>query len=72
MLPPHELDTFLLTVEEAVDLARTGNAAHGYEALLAGLHRAAEAEDEAWAAALVTHYRGALERFAATYGVGRA
>lgn len=44
MLPPHELDSFLLTVEEAVELAREGNAADGYGALLAGLHRAGEAE----------------------------
>jgi hypothetical protein len=26
MLPTHELDTFLMTVEEAVDLAGTGQA----------------------------------------------
>jgi hypothetical protein len=29
MLPGKELCTYLLTVEEAVDLARTGNAADG-------------------------------------------
>jgi hypothetical protein len=53
MIPPHELDTFLVTVEKAVDRAREGNAADGYEALVAGLHRAREAETdgEMWAAA---------------------
>jgi hypothetical protein len=44
MLPSHELDTFLLTVEEAIDLARTGHVAEGYEVLLAGLHRATGAD----------------------------
>jgi hypothetical protein len=74
MLPPHELDSFLLTVEDAVDRAREGNAADGYETLLAGLHRAREAETdgEMWAAELVTRYREAVERFAELYGVGRA
>jgi hypothetical protein len=70
MLPPHELDTFLLAVEQAVDLARTGKPADGYEALLAGLHRTNEADDEPWAAELVVCYRDALERFVALYGVG--
>jgi hypothetical protein len=49
-------------VEEAVDLARDGNAADGYEALLAGLHRAREAETDGatWGTELVTRYREAL------------
>jgi hypothetical protein len=74
MLPSHELDAFLLTVEEAVDLARTGNAADGYTALLAGLHRAREADSDGatWAPDLVARYREAIERFAEMYGVGRA
>jgi hypothetical protein len=59
-LPSHKLDTFLMTVEEAVDLARTGNADDGYEALLAGLHRATEPEGEPWDAELVTHRRAVL------------
>jgi hypothetical protein len=36
MLPENELASFLLTVEDAVDLARDGDAADGYEMLLAG------------------------------------
>jgi hypothetical protein len=74
----------LLTVEDAVDLvrclclrrlrARDGDPAEGYTALLAGLHRAreAEADGETWARELMTRYREALERFAEMYGVGRA
>jgi hypothetical protein len=72
MLPIHELETFLITVEEAVDLARDGDAADGYEALLAGLHRAREAEDEPWGEELIRRYSEAVERFAALYSVGRA
>jgi hypothetical protein len=74
MLPPHELDSFLLTVEEAVDRAREGNAADGYEALLAGLHRAREAETDGatWAPELVARYREALERYPEVYSVERA
>jgi hypothetical protein len=72
MLPAHELDTFLITVEEAIDLARTGQAADGYQALLAGLYRAKEAGGKPWGDELVTRYRDALERFAALYGIGRA
>jgi hypothetical protein len=72
MLPDKELSTFLLTIEQAIDLARTGNAADGYQALLAGLHRAREAAGEPWGVELETRYRGALERFAALYSVGRA
>jgi hypothetical protein len=45
MLPDHELDTFLMRVTEAVDLARAGDVADGYTALLAGLHRAREMAD---------------------------
>jgi hypothetical protein len=73
MLPDHELDTFLTTVTDAVDLARTGDVADGYTALLAGLHRAKEiaAEGEPWGQEWVTRYRKALENFAREWRVGR-
>jgi hypothetical protein len=64
MLPRHELNAFLTTVTDAVDLAREGDAAEGYTALLAGLHRAeqAQADGELWAEELASRYREALER----------
>jgi hypothetical protein len=72
MLPDNELCAFLLTVEEAIDLARTGKAADGYEALLAGLHHTREADDQPWSVELITRYRDAVERFAEMYSVARA
>ena len=45
-MPSHELDTFLLTVNEAVELAEEGKAADGYTTLLAGLSRAREAVED--------------------------
>jgi len=72
-LPDHELNTFLTTVADAVDVAREGDPAEGYTAPLAGLHRAreAEADGEVWAGELGTRYRDALERFAEMYAAGR-
>jgi hypothetical protein len=72
MLPDHELDTLLITVTDAVDLARAGDVAEGYTALLAGLHRAKEvaAAGEPWAGELVSRYREALENFAREWRVG--
>jgi hypothetical protein len=75
MLPDNEVASFfLLTVGDALDLARDGEAADGYEMLIAGLRRAreTEADGETWAPELVTRYQDALERFAEMYGVGRA
>jgi hypothetical protein len=46
MLPNNELDAFLLTVTDAIDLAREGDAAEGYTVLLVGLHRAEQARDD--------------------------
>lgn len=72
MLPDNELASFLLTVENAVDCAREGNAADGYQALLAGLARAQEIEGEPWAEELITRYSQAVERYEEMYPVGRA
>jgi hypothetical protein len=72
MLPRNELDLFLVMVEDAVDLAREGDAADGYEMLLAGLHRARDVEGEPWGEELVSRYLEALDRFAGLYGIGRA
>jgi hypothetical protein len=72
MLPDHELETVLTTFEAAVDLARSGDAAGGYEALLSGLQRARGAAGAPWAPELAARYRAALDRYAALYSVGRA
>ena len=73
-LPRAELDTLLLTVSKAVELAEEGKAADGYQALLAGLRRAEEARDdgEAWGEELVRRWQAALDRYAQRHGIGRA
>jgi hypothetical protein len=74
MLPDHEINTLILTVTEAVDLALAGEIADGYQALLAGLHRAEEIaeEGEPCAEELVARWRRALDTYAKRWGVGRA
>jgi len=56
-----------------LDLAEAGEAAEGYTALLAGLHRARELHDEAfeWDEELVQRWQGACDNFAERYGIGR-
>jgi hypothetical protein len=71
MLPTHELDTFLMTVEEAGDLAVTGQATSDTKPSSPGFI-AREVEDKLWAAELVVRYQDALKRFVALYSVGRA
>ena len=53
-IPRPELITLVVAMTDAEDLAAEGNPADGYTALLAGLHRAreAEADGEEWGAAL--------------------
>ena len=62
-LPRTEIDTFLLTVDEACQLADEAKPADGYQALLAGLHRAQEAleDGEPWAEELVGRWQGAIQ-----------
>jgi hypothetical protein len=73
-IPRPELVTLVVAFTDAEDLAAEGNAADGYTALLAGLHRAREAEEdgEEWGAALVSRWREACELFAEWHGIGRA
>lgn len=73
-IPRNELDTHLLTVREAVDLAEEGKAADGRTALLAGVTRAREAVEggEPWGAELVGRWEAAVENCAARHGIGRA
>jgi hypothetical protein len=61
-------------VDEAVELAGEGKAADGYTALLAGLERAREAEEdgEPWAEELVRRWNVAVENYAARHGIGGA
>jgi hypothetical protein len=74
VIPRPELDTFLLTVNEAVELAEEGQAADGYTALLAGLARAREAveDGEPWGEELVRRWEVAVENYAARRRIGRA
>jgi hypothetical protein len=44
--PPPELNSLMLPMADAEDLAAEGNAADGYTALLSGLRRAEEAEED--------------------------
>ena len=70
-LPPHELNTLLLTATEAADLATSGEVLNGYRCLLAGLERAEAAEraGEPWGPALVAGYRKVLLRYGLTWRV---
>lgn len=72
-IPHHELDTFLLTVNGAVELAEEGQAAEGYSALLAGVERAREAAEvgEPWGGELVRRWQDARDRYAERYQIGR-
>jgi hypothetical protein len=62
----HELNTLMLTMADAEDLATTGNAADGYTALSTGLARVLEAQEdgEPWAAEIAGRWREARELFA--------
>jgi hypothetical protein len=73
-LPDDELGSFLITVTDALKMARAGHIENGYIALLAGLHRAKEiaAEGQPWGAELVRRYREAVENDAPEWRVGRA
>lgn len=73
-VPEVELEAFLLTVAEAVDLAAEGNAGDGYAALLAGLQRACEAQEdgEPWAAVLVKRWTEARDNYANRHHIPRA
>lgn len=73
-LPPAEIDTLLMTVAEAIDLAHTGEIQPAYRALQPGLARAEELADEAdapgWTWELVRRYREAVAQYEETYRVG--
>jgi hypothetical protein len=73
MPPRDEMNIFLMTVSEAVDLAREGNAGDGHSALLAGLHRAEQARDggATWGEELVRCYQNTLARFGKMYRIDR-
>ena len=45
-LPDHELNTYLMTVTEALDLAQDGDVKNGDRCLLGGKERSQEAVDE--------------------------
>lgn len=74
MLPEDELGSFLITVTDAMKMARAGDVENGYIALLAGLHRARGigAEGQPWGAELVRRYLEALDNYAREWHVGRA
>jgi hypothetical protein len=70
MIPDYELNVMLLAEVEASDLAREGEVAAGYDCLLAGLHRAQEAQerDEAGADELVLQWQMALDNYCKRFG----
>ena len=71
-LPDSELNAFLLTTTEAVDLARAGEIDDGYRCLRGDLARAEEcAEFEPWGPELVKRYRDGIARFEQQYGADR-
>jgi hypothetical protein len=74
MLPRNEIDTRLITVVEAVDLADAGEETDGFQALLAGLHRTRELQENGleWAGELVRRWQEAVQRSAERYRIGRA
>jgi hypothetical protein len=69
-IPAHEIDTYVLTASEAVDLALAGEVSSGFLCLSGGLERAqeAEADGEVWGWQLVKPYREALDRYTREYG----
>jgi hypothetical protein len=69
-IPAHEIDTFVLTATEAVDLAAAGEIQNGFRCLAGGLGLAqeAEADGEVWGWQLVKLYREALDRYTSGYG----
>lgn len=71
VLPPHELTSFLLTVEEALDLGGAGETLDGFRCLLGGLEQAREAREmgEPWAGELIGRYELALRRYAEVWGL---
>ena len=71
MVPNTEMNGLMITLEEAISLAVSGNLADGYDCLLAGL-RQAEAQKHhghGWADELVRRYRDSLEAYVFRYGV---
>jgi hypothetical protein len=74
MLPDVELRTFLVTIEGAAILARSGDVAGAYEALFTALLRAQAIEGDGveWGGELAGRYRQALARFEEKWVIGRA
>ncbi len=74
MLPDDEINALVDAVFTAVDLARAGDMAAGYEVLLLGLGCAEQlrADGVSYGAELANRYWDALDRFGARHGVGHA
>lgn len=71
VIPEREITVFLLSVEEALDLAASGEVLSGYRCLLGMLERAEEARDldEPWGPELVTRCRIALRNYGEQHGL---
>jgi hypothetical protein len=69
-----EVETLRLSSMGTEELTEDGDAEAGFRCLLAGLHRAEEAEEdgEPWGAELVAAWREACEAYAERHGIGRA
>ena len=74
MLPRTEIETLHRGIVDAEELAVDQDIEAGYRCLLAGLHRAREAEEdgEPWGVDLVTAWHEACEAYAERYGISRA
>jgi hypothetical protein len=74
MVPHAEINVFLITIRQALALAKAGHAEEGYVALLSGLRRAQGAEKvgQPWGGALVKRWQGALAGYGVRHNIGRA
>jgi ketosteroid isomerase-like protein len=71
-IPIGEIESFLETVDEAIDLAHHGEAVTGFSLLLSGLQSAQRARSSgaAWGRVVIECYRLILLRFVDMYEVG--
>lgn len=70
-IPTNELNTLIMSVAEALDLAAAGEVLNGWRCLLGGMERAQEAEEwgDPWGPELVARYRKALDEYGELHGI---
>jgi hypothetical protein len=69
-IPPHEIDLLQMTIDEAAELAATGQTEEGYDAINGGLFRAEELArgGDPWGVALARRWLQALDEYCRLYG----